>query len=285
MALRPPPHSNRPSRPPNASDEALQRAAFALQSQRPDEAARIAGDLLNKYPDDVRAMGLLGTALLMQGRGKDAVAPLEQLARRTNNPAAETQLAMALRQAGRNEEAVAHFESALKRVPPFPPAFLEFGNLLAELGRDEQAIEVLKRGLVLAPMFADLSRQLGRIYAERKNHAEARNAFARALELTPDHTDTMFDFARLLQVAGDFVEAAQTYRRLLAIEPNDAASQIGLGICLIELGRKDEGMANIRRAAQTNPKMHGEVLTALASCGHGQFWLRPVDAKRSLGGQ
>ena len=134
MALNPP----RRSMPPNAGEEALQRAAFALQGQRPDEAARIAGDILKKNPDDVRAMQILGTALLLQGRGKEAVAPLEQFARRTNDPAAVTQLAMALRQAGRNEEAMARFENAIKRIPPFPPAFLEFGNLLTMLGRHDR---------------------------------------------------------------------------------------------------------------------------------------------------
>src|SRR3954470_18653426 len=101
-----------PSEPraPGQSEMALQQAAFAVQSGRPAEAERIANEVLAHNAGDVRAMHMLGYALLVQKRGKDAVAPLERAARQTRDPAIETQLGMALRQAGRSEDALAQFE-------------------------------------------------------------------------------------------------------------------------------------------------------------------------------
>ena len=112
----------------------------------------------------------------------------------------------------------------------------------------------------------------------------ARSSCAR-LSLAPGHADTMFALARVMQDGGEFAQAADMYRQLIAIEPGDAGSRIGLGICLIETGQSEEGFASLRPAAETNPKMYGEVLAALASCGHGRFWLTPGDAERVLRGR
>jgi cytochrome c-type biogenesis protein CcmH/NrfG len=61
--------------------EALQQALFALNGQRPQEAERIASEVLKTDPRHVRALHILGCALLMQGRGEDAIPPLQSAAR------------------------------------------------------------------------------------------------------------------------------------------------------------------------------------------------------------
>jgi tetratricopeptide (TPR) repeat protein len=285
MALKPPLLPNAARRGPSPSELALQSAASAIQGGRPVEAERFAAEVLKANAGSLPALQILGTALVMQGRGKEAIAPLERAARQSRDAATETELAVALRQAGRNEEARERLERAAKRKPPFPPAFLELANLLSALNRHDEAIEILHQGLAIAPDFADLSLELGRVHTARNDQASARLALSRVLELVPRHTDAIFALARVLQSSGEFAQAADMFRRLLEIEPGDAASCIGLGMCLIELGLKDEGMASIRQAAQSSPKMFGEALTALTACGHGTFWLRPIDATRYLSGK
>jgi tetratricopeptide (TPR) repeat protein len=261
---------------------ALQQAAFAIQSGRPAEAERIANQVLAHNAGDVRAMHMLGYALLLQKRGKEAVAPLERAARQTRDPAIETQFGMALRQAGRDEEALTQFERALKRTPPFPPVYLEYADLLSTLGRQDEAIEVLQRGLVIAPNFADLAFQLGRHCSTAGRNAEARIAFERTVAIVPGHLDAMFAIARSFQADRQFDQAAEAYRRILASAPKQAAAQVGLGICLLELGRSDEGLAHLRAASHGSAKMFGEVVGALADAGKGRFWLRPSAAARAL---
>jgi tetratricopeptide (TPR) repeat protein len=285
MAQKPPPLPTAARRGPSQSDLALQSAGAAIQAGRPLEAERIAADVLKGNAGSLPALQLLGTALLMQGRGKEAIAPLERAARQSRDSATETRLAMALRQAGREKEARERLERALKRKPPFPPAFLELGNLLAALDRFDEAIEILHQGLAVAPNFPDLLTELGRVYSACGKNAEARVAFARSVALAPGNPDALYALARAFQAERNFTQAAETYRRMLASAPKDAAAQIGLGICLAELGRGEEALDHLRTASGASTKMFGEAVGALVDAGKGRFWLRPSDAARALKGK
>ena len=74
--------------------EPLQRATLALNAKRPEEAQRIAEEILRRDPRNARALHILGFALLMQGRAEAAVSPLEAAARGRHDPEIETQLAL-----------------------------------------------------------------------------------------------------------------------------------------------------------------------------------------------
>ena len=142
MASKPPIYPNESRPRPGPSDLALRAAAEALKAGRPREAEYLAAEVLKANAGSLPALQLLGTALLTQGRGKDAIEPLERAARQSRDAETETRLAIALRQSGRAEEARERLERAVKRKPPFPPAFLELGSLLAALNRHDEAIDV-----------------------------------------------------------------------------------------------------------------------------------------------
>ena len=89
---------------------------------------RIAKEILKTDPRHARALHVLGCALLMQGRAQDAVAPLEAAARGRHDPEIETQLAMALIQIGRRDDALSRLKRAAKRQPPYAPAFHGLGH-------------------------------------------------------------------------------------------------------------------------------------------------------------
>src|SRR5580700_9138914 len=62
------------------NDDVLQRAMRALDGNRLHEAEQIARDVLNADQRNAKALYVLGSALLMQGRPLDAIAPLEDAA-------------------------------------------------------------------------------------------------------------------------------------------------------------------------------------------------------------
>lgn len=268
----------------SGAGDMLQRAVFALNGGRAGDAERIAGDVLKASPHNFLALHVLGSALLMQGRVADAIAPLETVARGDHDPKVETLLAIALRQAGRPDDALAWLKRAIKRQPPHAPAFYEYGCLLTFLKRDDEAIQAFKRGLDIAPMMADLSIQLGYVLLRRRNYADAKAAFGRALNSSAAPPGALFGLARAHLETGDNAAAAGYFRRYLMSQPNDLDSWLQLGYCLLELGDRDAGLECFRTAARGDPKNHGNVLAGLVKSGRGRFWLRPSGAAQFLQG-
>jgi tetratricopeptide (TPR) repeat protein len=262
----------------------LQRAMVALNSQRPQEAERTARELLKADPRHARALHILGCSLLMQGRARDAVAPLENAARSLHDAEVDTVLAVALRQADRPEEALSRVKRAVKRQPSFAPAFLELGRLLALLKRHDEAVEALRRGLDIAPMMPELSIQLGHVFLRVRDCAEAKAAFARAVDISPDSTEALLGLARSHKEIGENAPAAEYYRRYLRVKPDDAGTWLNLGHCLLELGQRDAGYDCFRAGARGDPKRYGRALNSLTASGRGRFWTKPSAAARFLRG-
>ena len=157
-----------------------------MNAKRPEEAQRIAEEILKRDPRNAGALHILGFALLMQGRAEAAVAPLEAAARGRHDPEIETRLALALSQIGRRDDALSRLKRAAKRQPPYPPAFHGLGTLLFAMERCDEAIEVLRRGVEVAPMMPELSTLLGSVYLKQRNYGEAKAAFGQALAISPN---------------------------------------------------------------------------------------------------
>jgi tetratricopeptide (TPR) repeat protein len=268
-------------RSPSHSADARQ-AALALDANRPREAERIAIEALARSPRDGHALHILGCALLMQGRAKEAIAPLEAALHGRHDPEIETLLAMALRRVGRPDEAVERLKRSCKRHPPYAPAFLELGAVLSSIGRHQEAIKVLRRGLDIAPMMPQLSIARGYAYLDSRDPTNAKAEFARALEILPGSADALVGMARAQRASGDAKTAADYFRRCLASNPNEHQAWNYLGHCLLELGQLDAGYDCFRTAGRRDPRGWGHALSSLTASRRGRLWLRPSAAQRFL---
>ena len=265
-------------------DGLVRQAKLALNANRPQEAQRIAHQILKIDPRRAQALHILGCALLMQDRSADALAPLEEAARATRDPETDTLLAIALRRLGRNEHALSRLKRAIKRRPPFGAAFHEFGFLLFSMERYSEAIEVLSRGLELLPMMPELSILLGNVFLACRNFSSAQVQFARALNISPNSSDAMYGLGTAHWRLCQYQAAADLFRRYLVRNPDDANTWLSLGHCLLELGQSDAGYECFRTASRGDPKRYGVALASLVNSGQSRFWLKPSAAQRFLRG-
>jgi tetratricopeptide (TPR) repeat protein len=266
-------------------DEALQRVMYAIQSQQPDEAARLAQEVLNRNPSHPNALHLFGYTLLMQERAGEAIAPLEKAFRALRDPAIETQLAIALRKAGRTGDALNRLARAVKRKPIFPAAVHELGYLLYSLDRTDEAIDVLKRGIETVPRMPELPILLAWVFHAQHDGAKARMAFARALSIAPNHPDALYGMGLVLLDAGEFAPAAEHFQRALAGDPSDQQSRLYLGACLLELGQTGVASLYLRQVTRGGPDFYGKALKVLSSSSRGRFWLQPSAAAKFFSGE
>jgi tetratricopeptide (TPR) repeat protein len=265
-------------------DYLIQQATFALNAQRPQDAQRIAQQILKADPRRARALHILGAALLMQNRAADSIAPLEDAARALRDPETDTLLAIALRQMGKNEDALSRLKRATKRQPPFGAAFHELGFLLLSMERYNEAIEVLSRGHGILPMMPELAILLGNVFLECRNFPNAKVHFARALNIAPNSSDATYGLGMAHWRLCEYQAAADLFRRCLVRNPDDISSWLNLGHCLLELGQRDAGYECFRRVARGSQKQYTSALTALVNAGRSRFWLKPSAAEQFLRG-
>jgi Flp pilus assembly protein TadD len=161
-------------------DTGLEQARLALDNGRPEDAERIAAELLGADPHHAGALHILGCALTMQGRYDAAVdalgrglqiAPsMPQLSiqlgyaqlSRSDCASARTAFARALevspgshdalfgmakahQEVGENEEAAEYFRLYLTERPNDSGAWLNLGHCLLELGQPDPGYECFRR--------------------------------------------------------------------------------------------------------------------------------------------
>jgi predicted Zn-dependent protease len=263
-------------RPANSrSGEALERAHLALRMSQPAEAERLASEVLKAERGNVMAASLLGQALLAQNRSEEAISPLEKAARRSGDPSLETLYAIALASSGQVEDALAQLRKTTARRPPFPPAFRELAARLNTRGESEAAIKVLEECLAQAGNIAELQIDLATLYLGRNARSLARDVLTKALAAAPGRPDIVALLARAMLLDGDYAAAADAYRHVLAVRPDDAPTRAEYAVCLMEMGHRNEGEANLRAATRGRPYMLYRAVGSLAAPAHGRLFLRP----------
>jgi Flp pilus assembly protein TadD len=275
-------NSSRPHQGASEIEAELQWASAAIGRGQPHDAERLARNVLGRLPQHPTALHLLGCALLLQGHPRQAVAPLERAARASQDPTIETQLAIALRQSGRTDDALIRLRRATKRRPAYPAAFHELGFVLFSSGRVDEAIAVIAQGLELAPRMPELSILLGGIHHAGRDRGKAKAAYAQALAVAPEHAGAHYGMGVVLFDDGEFLLAAEHLERSVAANPADAQAQLKLGACLLELGRSDEALGRLRTVTRSEPHLYGVALKVVSSSSRGRFWLRPSSAAKDL---
>jgi tetratricopeptide (TPR) repeat protein len=255
---------------------------MALRMQRFAEAEQLAAEVLRASRTDNAAASILAQALMAQNRADEAIAPLEKAARRSGDAAIETLLGAALGGAGRRADAIEQLRRTSARRPPFLPAFQELAGQLAKDGRFEEAIAAIEGGLGLAPQSIELQLDLARLNIQHNVRDKARAILLQAREAAPGRADILIELARVLLLDGDYAAAADAYRHALGHRPDDGLTRADLAACLLEMGERDAGEANLRLAVRGRPQLLGRTTFALAASSHGRFFFRPSAAAKFL---
>jgi len=280
--VRKPPFSSTVRRGHGA--QLLERAALALRARQFAEAEQLATEVLKGSRADTVAASILARALLAQNRGVEAIAHLERAVRRGDDAGIETLLGVALDSAGRRAEAIEQLRRTTARRPPFLPAFQELAGQLAKAGRVDEAIAVVESGLVLAPEAIDLQLDLARMHLHHHDRGKARAILSKARDAAPGRPEILTALGRVLLLEGEYASAADAYRHALAHRPDDALTRADLAACLLEMGDRVAGEANLRSAFRCGPHMLGRTTYALVASSHGRFFFRPSAVVKFLQG-
>ena len=106
------------------------------------------------------------------------------------------------------DEAVRHFQRAIKIYEAYPQAYHLLGEAYAEQQHWPDAESALKRSIELEPKLADSYMGLGALRNQTKNYAGAEEALRKGLELKPDFPMAQYELAKTYSATGRWQDAA-----------------------------------------------------------------------------
>jgi tetratricopeptide (TPR) repeat protein len=165
------------------------------------------------------------------------------------NVVAEYDLATYLGEMRRYDEAIPHFEAALRIEPNKANAQSNLGVALRLKGQCEAAIPHFEAALRAQPVYQDATYNLGRCEIAVGNYASAAREFAVAARANPNSAGAHFWLGTALsKIPGRSTDAIEQYETALRLSPGDATVHSSLGELLADLHRTPEAIAHLETA-------------------------------------
>jgi tetratricopeptide (TPR) repeat protein len=217
-----------------------------------DKSLKNPGRLL---PGDAEAYFQTGFALQQAGRLNEAVAHYKKaIMLRPDNAEAYNNLGAIFQQTGKLDEALKSFEQTVKLRPDYAEACYNLGFVLQQAGRLDDAEAYYKRAIMLNPADAETYNNLGTIFQHKGNVDEALKNFSLAVKLKPDYAGACYNIGFVLQQEDRLDEAMLCYEKLLEIEPDHFDAYNNMGIILAEKNKFDEAIEKHMKALALKPE-------------------------------
>jgi tetratricopeptide (TPR) repeat protein len=179
-------------------------------------------------------------------------------------------LANQLSDKGRFDDAVIHFNEALRINPYYLMARHNKGKTLLEMGKTDEAIALFTEVLAADNSSSEVYSDLGVAYA-RKNKLElAIENYNKALELKPDYPNAHYNLGSALSKQGKYDDAIKHYIEALRVKPDWPKARHHLAMALKEQGKVDQAIGEWERALKLKPNYadaHFNLGLALAQQG------------------
>ena len=233
-----------------------------------------------EVPPEIRerlqALGYIGANPTVAAGGdladpKDKIAAYEDLKR-----------ALALRQSGRDEEAVVAFRKVLADNPGMIDAWETLGYTLIRLGRTREGIEAVDRALHMDPLRTTAHLALAKVYAlEGKDGLALEHAQIASGRDPAQGNETL---AQLMMDRGDLPRAVAYARKSVGADPQRIMSRFILGVAAQRSGRYEEALGEFRQAEEAKRRqrrvvvrnLHANMADCLARLG------REAEAEREF---
>jgi Flp pilus assembly protein TadD len=198
----------------------------------------------------------LAVALQEQGRLDEALAHYQRaVAVKADYEPAFNNMGVALQAKGDLPHAVVTLQRAIALRPDFPDAHNNLGIALMAEGKSDEAVAEFRRALDIDPRSAKGHRNLAEALVRRGRQAEAIEHFRAATQLDPGNGAFHYDLASILLETGRFPEAVDEFRAAVTLTPNPSSAHNNLGIALGSEGKLDEAIDQFRQALRLEPQL------------------------------
>jgi len=195
-----------------------------------------------------------GCAMLGTGNYGDAEALFRQvLAALPNSAEAHCNLAAALQETGRSEEARGHLHIAITLEPNYGLAHFNLGVALRSMSRLKDAMQSFSRAVSLMPRDFDSHLNLAEVLLELRDPDIALKHARRAVGLNSGKSAAHNVLGLAFLALGRLDEARKCFNRTISLKPNSPDAHNNLGTTFKRLNKLEESVTHYRRALALDP--------------------------------
>jgi len=220
-----PPPLPHPATPPNKPPLPLplQAVVKRYQTGHVEQARQECRAFVETNPNSADGWHLLGLIAHQDRNLEDAIAHYQQALKCDQNHLdTYNNLAVALHEQGKLDEAIPHYQKALALNPHAADAHNNYANALRERARLDEAIEHYQQAIAARPEYADAYNNLGLAYYAKGDFEQAAIAYQHAVERKPNFHQAWNHLGNAYKELGNFAEAAKYYQQAVAIKPDYA---------------------------------------------------------------
>ena len=155
--------------------------------------------------------------------------------------------------AGRYEEALASFLTAVVANPRDAEALFDVGATYEKLGRHTEASAAYRSALELKPNYAKARARLCASLVASKQFWDGVAACSRALRADAADPELFVAYGRAFEGTGLYDQAAEAYRMAIRLRPAAVGYHLALGRAHEQLGEYREALDTLARAARLAP--------------------------------
>jgi len=197
-------------------------------------------------------------ALALQELGKtdEAVYHYRQaLSIRPGNSLAYSNLGNILESQGKAGDAVSYLYRALELEPDSAQAHNNLGKILHSQGRVDQAIQHFRQAIKARPDLPQAYNNMGMALKAKGDLEAAANHYRMALERKPDYAEARSNLGNVYRIQGKLNAAEDCFRKAINLQPDFVAAHNNMAGILSEQGRLDEAISHYQSALQSNPNI------------------------------
>ncbi len=186
------------------------------------------------------------------------------------NASAYNNLALALRDTGQTDAAVAAFKKAIELNPDLDGPRRNLGSLLLDRGKIDEAIAVLQEDVRHKPDHATSHYNLGVALAHKGRREEAMAAYRLAIRHHFPGAEAHLNLGNLLRDKGDLQAAIEHYQQALRIDPKCWQALGAHGLALCRMGKQPEAITLYEQALKLKadePQLLNDLARLLTTLG------------------
>ncbi len=252
-------------------EKALDLAFSYYNSGHLLEAEQLCRLVLQKVPQQIDAMQLLGAVFNKTGQYAEAVQLLREAIRQAPGHAhLHNNLGMALQLLEKSDEAILEFCRALEIRPDFAKAHNNLGVALMKLDRIDEAITACREAIRLQNNFKEAYNNLGLALKKKGDLENAITSFRKAVNLDPEYAEALSNLGLAMIAQDRLKEAASNLQKAVSLVPNSAEFHNNLGVLFNRQGRFEEAVATSDKAITMQAEYveaHNNLGTALIELG------------------